>query len=279
MNTAPPGLRDGWFYSHLGFFDLQRVLINDTIMSTIISLVFVFIVLLIVTKSVLLSTLTVITIFFIMCSTIAVLVLMGWHLNVLESISISVAIGLSVDFSVHYAIEYQLACENFARATAISKALYLMACPSLMGAITTGATGVFMLPSDVLPYFQLGIFLIIIMFVSWLYSTFYLVSLLSIIGPESDHGPYAYRCCGELRNINMVDKHARRPRHGIPLSNVALESPLSCLSTAVNPLTVVELETLTVKTLTNPISKIGNSTFYVNINEYNNGIDETNQHI
>jgi len=281
MDTAPPGLRNGWFYSHLGFYDLQRVLIDDTIITTIISLVFAFILLLIVTKSVLLTTLTTISIFFIICTTIAVLVLMDWHLNVLESISISVAIGLSIDFSVHYSIEYQLACEYSLKAMAVAKALYLMASPSLMGAITTGATGAFMLPSDVLPYTQLGIFLIIIMFVSWLYSTFYLVALLSFVGPEFNHGPYAYRCCKQLRNISMENKHVRRPICAVPFPNMASALPLSCLANPVNPLSVIEMETLTVRTSSDPISVIGNSQFYVKLDDYDRdeGNDEINNHI
>ncbi|XP_027851991.2 protein dispatched isoform X2 [Aphis gossypii] len=247
METAPPGLRNGWFYSHLGFYDLQKTLIEDTIMSAFIALFLAFTIMFFVTTSISLTVITVLSIFFIICTTIAVLVLMGWHLNVLESIATSVAIGLSVDFSLHYTIEYQLACEDSPRATAISKALSLMACPSLMGAITTGASGAFMLPSDVLPYAQLGIFLIIIMFISWFYSTFFLVSLLSVFGSDYDHGPYPYRCCKKLRNINVNERHKNRVRHASPFSNVASESTVSCISTAiVNQPTAQELENLTV---------------------------------
>ncbi|CAL8312007.1 unnamed protein product [Lota lota] len=35
------------------------------------------------------------------------LVLLGWELNVLESVTISVAVGLSVDFDVHYGVAYR----------------------------------------------------------------------------------------------------------------------------------------------------------------------------
>lgn len=247
METAPPGLRNGWFYSHLGFYDLQKTLIGDTIMSAFIAIFLAFIIMFIVTTSISLTIITVVTIFFIICTTIAVLILMGWRLNVLESIATSVAIGLSVDFSLHYTIEYQLACEDSPRATAISKALSLMACPSLMGAITTGASGAFMLPSDVLPYAQLGIFLIIIMFISWFYSTFFLISLLSVFGSDYDHGPYPYRCCRKLQKNNVNERHKRHIRHASPFSNVASESTVSCISTAiVNQSTAQEMDTLSV---------------------------------
>lgn len=270
METAPPGLRNGWFYSHLGFYDLQKTLIEDTIASAFIAIFLAFIIMFFVTTSISLTVITVVTILFIICTTIAVLVLMGWRLNVLESIATSVAIGLSVDFSLHYTIEYQLACEDSPRATAISKALSLMACPSLMGAITTGASGAFMLPSDVLPYTQLGIFLIIIMFISWLYSTFFLVSLLSVFGSDYNHGPYPYRCCRKLRNINVNERHKRRVRHASPFSNVASESTVSCISTAiVNQSTAHELDTLAIHPIKcQPLnSKADNSCLYLNIDE------------
>lgn len=270
METAPPGLRNGWFYSHLGFYDLQKTLIEDTIMSAFIALFLAFIIMFFVTTSISLTIITVVTIFFIICTTIAVLVLMGWHLNVLESIATSVAIGLSVDFSLHYTIEYQLACEDSPRATAISKALSLMACPSLMGAITTGASGAFMLPSDVLPYAQLGIFLIIIMFISWFYSTFFLVSLLSVFGSDYDHGPYPYRCCRKLQHINTNERHKRHTRHASPFSNVASESTVSCISTAVvNQATAHELDTLTLHPgkFQPPNSIVATSCLYMNVDD------------
>lgn len=271
METAPPGLRNGWFYSHLGFYDLQKTLIEDTIISAFIALFLAFIIMFFVTTSFSLTVITVVTIFFIICTTIAVLVLMGWRLNVLESIATSVAIGLSVDFSLHYTIEYQLACEDSPRATAISKALSLMACPSLMGAITTGASGAFMLPSDVLPYTQLGIFLIIIMFISWFYSTFFLVSLLSVFGSDYDHGPYPYRCCRKLRNINVNERN-KRIRHASPFSNVASESTVSCISNAVvNQSTTHELDMLTVHPVKfqSSNSKATTSCLYINMDDAN----------
>ncbi|XP_050532360.1 protein dispatched [Daktulosphaira vitifoliae] len=270
MTTAPPGMRNGWFYSHLGFYDLQKTLIEDTIMSAIIALLLAFIIMFFVTTSISLTLITVGTIFFIICSTIAVLVLMDWRLNVLESIATSVAIGLSVDFSLHYTMEYQLACEELPRATAVSKALSLLACPSLMGAITTGASGAFMLPSDVLPYAQLGIFLIIIMFISWFYSTFLLVSLLSIFGSNYSQGPYPYRCCRKFQSRDNNEISRNHIRHASPFSNIASESTVSCISTAItNQPSGQELETLAVHSLKPQTSNFKNtSKLYLETDEF-----------
>ena len=65
--------------------------------------------LLVTTRSIRLSLLAILTVFLIILSTIATLVLLGWELNILESVIITLAIGLSVDFSLHYGIMYNLA--------------------------------------------------------------------------------------------------------------------------------------------------------------------------
>ena len=61
------------------------------------------------TRSLCLSLLAIVTVFLIILATIASLVLLGWELNILESVIITLAIGLSVDFTLHYGIMYKLA--------------------------------------------------------------------------------------------------------------------------------------------------------------------------
>lgn len=78
--------------------------------------------------------------------------------------------------------------ENECRKMCVRHSLNIMAGPSLMAALTTAAAGAFMLPSDVLPYIQIGIFLVVVMVVSWLYSTYFLMGLLAIIGPQRNFG-------------------------------------------------------------------------------------------
>ena len=64
--------------------------------------------LLVSTRSLCLSLLAILTVFLIIMVTIASLVLLGWELNILESVIITLAIGLSVDFTLHYGIMYKL---------------------------------------------------------------------------------------------------------------------------------------------------------------------------
>lgn len=67
-----------------------------------------FLALLVTTLNLLISLYAILTIACIIMVTVGTLVLLGWKLNVLESITVSVAIGLAVDFTLHYGIAYRL---------------------------------------------------------------------------------------------------------------------------------------------------------------------------
>lgn len=200
MSTAPPGLKNGWFITYLAFYDLQRTLTQDTAVSILISMSIALFVLLAVTVNVPLSLIAILTITCIIFVSVSFLIILGWKLNILESIAISLAIGLSVDFSLHYAVNYKLSVDKSNRKSCVIHALSMMAAPSLMAAITTGASGLFMLPSVVLPYIQIGIFLIVVSSVSWMYATFFQMPLLYRYGPQNNYGQFLYPKLGNLTN-------------------------------------------------------------------------------
>lgn len=271
METAPSGLRNGWFYSHLGFYDLQKMLIKETTKSAIIALVIIFFIMMFVTTNISLTVITISTIFLINCTTVALLILLGWHLNVFESIITTICISLSVHFSQHYTIEYQTSCEDSPRATAISRALFLIAYPSIMGAITTVISGTFMLSSVVMPFTHLGMFLIAVMAISWIYSTFFLLSFISLFGYGYGNGPCPYRCCRKLKKkYSMNVRYKRCTRQASLISNVGSESTLSCInSNILNQSNTHEMETLTVDSLKCQPSDIKNtsSCLYLSIDD------------
>lgn len=194
MKTAPETMQGGWFISDLSLYDLQRVLSESTIIAIFISMILALSVLLLSTLNVFISLYAIVTITFSILVTVAVLVLLGWKLNILESIALSTAIGLTVDFSLHYAVHYRLCSGSVTenRQIATKLALKKMLGPSTMAAITTGAAGAFMMPSLILPYIQIGVFLITVMSVSWLYATFHLGATLAMIGPEKQFGQFYY---------------------------------------------------------------------------------------
>lgn len=183
LKSAPNALKSGWFTSELGFYDLQHTLSSGTLIGAIIAMISSLIALLLFTMNLRVSLYAILTVIFTILSSIAALVLLKWKLNILESIAVNTAIGLGIDFVLHYALNYQMS-EKKDRQSATQYALSHMIGPTLMAAITTAIAGIFMVFSSVLAYIQIGLFLLIVMTISWLYATFFFTSLLWTIGPE-----------------------------------------------------------------------------------------------
>ncbi|XP_035891595.1 protein dispatched [Anopheles stephensi] len=191
LADAPPTMANAWFISELEFFDLQDTLSTGTMVAIAMAMAVALLVLMLVTLNVLISLYAIVTVTLTILTTVAMLVLLGWKLNVLESVAVSTAIGLAVDFSLHYGVHYRLSTEPDRRSST-RFSLQRMLGPTAMAAITTGIAGALMLPSSVLAYIQIGVFLVIVMSISWLYATFFLMSLLRVAGPQYGFGQFRY---------------------------------------------------------------------------------------
>lgn len=198
LKEAPIPMRKGFFTSDLEFYDLQDTLSKGTWTSVTYAMMIAFVVLFLVTLNILISLYAIITVTMTICATVAILVLLGWQLNVLESAAVTTVIGLAVDFSLHYGVHYKMAPDRV-RGAAARFSLSRMMGPTAMAALTTAAAGAFMLPSSVVAYIQIGVFLIVVMTTSWLYSTFFLMSLLYVLGPEHNFGQFRYRAARPRR--------------------------------------------------------------------------------
>lgn len=183
LEKAPPGMKCGWFLSDFQFYDLQQTLASGTVIALFLSATLGFLVLIPATLSLVIGICSLSSIIFSATVTIATLVLLGWKLNVLESVAISTSAGLAVDFSLHYALSYTNAAGT--KATRVKYSLFSSAGPTVAAALTTGFAGIFLLRSNILPYTQIGTFLALIMVVSWTYATFFLCSMLYIFGKDS----------------------------------------------------------------------------------------------
>ena len=193
--TAPEELKCGFFISHLGFYDVQNSLTWDTVAAIVMALSATILVLGLATRNIGLTIAAAVTVCSIIFVTVGVLVLLfDWKLNILESVAITLSIGLSVDFSLHYAVTYSKNASLTASTSSSAKkaksatversviyAVANMAAPVSMAALTTFLAGVCLLPTRVLAYIQIGTFIVILMSTSWLFSTFFLHSLLHIV--------------------------------------------------------------------------------------------------
>ncbi|XP_076844349.1 protein dispatched homolog 1 isoform X2 [Brachyhypopomus gauderio] len=199
LKNAPDGLSYGWFVSNLEFFDLQDSLSDGSLIAMALSVVVAFSVMLLTTWNVIISIYAIISIAGTIFVTVGSLVLLGWELNVLESVTISVAVGLSVDFAVHYGVAYRLAPEPDREGKVIFS-LSRMGSAIAMAALTTFVAGAMMMPSTVLAYTQLGTFLMLIMCISWAFATFFFQCMCRCLGPQGT--------CGQIPTPKTLQCHA-----------------------------------------------------------------------
>jgi hypothetical protein len=248
-----------WFVSpQFLFYDLMREVIRGTYTSLIFSMLFALVVLLLTSGNVLITIYAMLTITFIIADTVAVFVLCGWELNILETIIIIMSVGLSVDFSkekfsfirkfllnfylaVHYGVAYIKADwkkhrgqikrpsnilklldnnhkdnfqsngnidnkqsieretfiqrmkrrhqqGNLQRFRRIKISLIRVGSAVFVAGFTSFLAGVSMAPSKLTSFSQMGFFLMLIMFISWLFATWFFLPLLSFIGPIDQFG-------------------------------------------------------------------------------------------
>ncbi|KAM9339516.1 protein dispatched homolog 1 [Symphorus nematophorus] len=187
LRFAPTGLSHGWFISNLEFYDLQDSLSDGTLVAMALSVAVAFSVMLLTTWNVIISLYAILSIAGTIFVTVGSLVLLGWELNVLESVTISVAVGLSVDFAVHYGVAYRLAPEPDREGKVIFS-LSRMGSAIAMAALTTFVAGAMMMPSTVLAYTQLGTFMMLIMCISWAFATFFFQCMCRCLGPQGTCG-------------------------------------------------------------------------------------------
>ena len=194
LKAAPPGMRGAWFTSYLEFYELQNNLARGTPIALGLAIIIATCVMFLTTQNLLISVYAILSISGTICVTIGALVLMGWQLNILESVILSVAVGLSIDFTVHYGVAYRIAPDSD-RESRVVFSLARMGSAISMAALTTFIAGGLMLPSTILSYKQMGTFLMLIMVISWTYSTFFFQSLCRTIGPEGRKGQFPLPSC------------------------------------------------------------------------------------
>lgn len=88
-----------------------------------------------------------------------------------------------------------------------------------MAGLTTFTTGLWMMPSKILAYNQMGEFLMTVMIVSWLFATFFMQSVCYLIGPEGNFLQFPswftiINACSNLLkshiNFNKVQRHREK---------------------------------------------------------------------
>lgn len=242
IRQAPKEIQGGWFVSYLQFFDLQNSILHGLPLALGLSVAVAAAVIFFTTLNFLLSLYAVINVAFTILTTVGALLLLGWELNILESVVITVAIGMSIDFTLHYGVAYRLSSDLDTELRVICS-ISRMGSAIAMASLTTFLAGALMLPATVLVYRQFGTFLIILITTSWLFATFFFQSLLRVLGPSGTfgqfHWPCHWPCCSSATNSNgghstLSSSSVSNHLHGSKFENYELER-LRKWSTTVPP--------------------------------------------
>jgi protein dispatched 1 len=196
-------LGEGWASTELTFYALQEAIVAGAYSSALYSTLFAFLVLIVLTKRILSSIFAAFQITCVVVAVVGVFVMLGWELNVVESIILAVSVGLACDFSAHLAHSFNdnepkplegLTPYNFPTSIAEFTQQYLLATQKATGAVTnlgvtilmgfasTFCTGI-VLTSGALYFFQqFGIFLMTLMAFSIVFAFCMLMPILASIG-------------------------------------------------------------------------------------------------
>jgi predicted RND superfamily exporter protein len=170
----------------------QEALVDLVVNGMGITFTLSFVVLVFATGNVVLALISIATIAGIVVSVLGIGCrgMMGWDLDITESIAAVILIGFSVDYCVHLAHAYvESACES--RQERIQDALTTMGISVTAGAATTFMAGIFLFGA-VLPFFQkYGFILLFTIFSSYLWAVVFFCSACSLLGPQGTVGELA----------------------------------------------------------------------------------------
>jgi len=154
-----------------------------------IGLSIAFIVLLVATRNVLVSVLSILTISCALCCVIASIVWKGWQLGSAESLSMMILTGFAVDYVVHLSHAY-MESKAASRVERVHDALRTLGISVFWGMVTS-VIAAYTLSTLQLQFFsKFGTFFLFTIFWAYLWAVLFLMPVLAFIGPEGV-GPHA----------------------------------------------------------------------------------------
>lgn len=146
LRSAPQGVNKAFFTGNdYWYMDTHQAMTSTAYSSAATALIATTLVILISSRSFLLTFFSVLSMFYILAATIATMVLCGWTLGFIESICIAILIGISADFVTHLSVAYTTEEGNLDREKRTEQALLDMGPSILAAAFTTIVSSVIMI--------------------------------------------------------------------------------------------------------------------------------------
>jgi len=181
----------GFVQTELRYYALQMGTKDSAISSTILASALAGCVLLLMTANVFVALYAFCVILLIIGLVIGILGLIGWQLSIIESVIFACGVGMACDFVAHLGFAYRQA--NVNREASERTGLVEIAISRMMPAISAAALSTsvmgFLLTFSSTDFMaKYGTFILMLQAGSWLYATFCLLPILTLIGPTGMRG-------------------------------------------------------------------------------------------
>jgi hypothetical protein len=183
---APQGVNQGYFTSFdFWWYDTNGQMLSTAYSAAAIALGASAAVILISSRSIVLTLFSTVTIGFVLTSVTSILVAIGWTLGFLESICFAILIGVSVDFVIHLAHAYSHKPGEISREDRTKYALVKMGPSILATAVTTILSAVVMLFTVITFFQKFALILFVTVIMASLGSFIFLLTILVCVGPTN----------------------------------------------------------------------------------------------
>eukprot|EP00924_Labyrinthula_sp_SR-Ha-C_P000622 augustus_masked-scaffold_27-processed-gene-4.70-mRNA-1 protein AED:1.00 eAED:1.00 QI:0/-1/0/0/-1/1/1/0/984 len=185
-------------YNHLKFASdifvteaSGRALLANAIRGLAITIPVVYIIMMRATNNVVMATFVVLTIAWIILTVMGIVAVpLGYQLGTAEAINIIMIVGLSVDYAVHMSHMYCYAYETQGieeRELKVAFSARTISKTVVAGGLTSLGAGMFLLGTQIVFFFKMGVMLALTISFSLFYTLFFLMGLSTWIGPEGDN--------------------------------------------------------------------------------------------
>jgi len=171
------GARNLWIY-----MVRQETYIQMALQGVLAGLAIGFVVILVSTGNVIVSTIALLTIFLVIVSVLGTTTWIGWQLGDIESICLMILAGFAVDYVVHLAHAY-MESGSYTRMERVGDALADLGISVFWGMTTSAAASIGLVLCLVQFFARFGLFLLLTIVYAYLWAAVFMMIVLALVGP------------------------------------------------------------------------------------------------
>jgi len=191
------GAAEDVYYTEKNYFvllEMQFLFLSNSFTSLGLALALAFGFLVVATNNLRLAVLAFSVMIGIVCSVLGFISAVGWSIDTIVALSVSILIGFTVDFSVHTIIAYDDGARERhlqSRLERTNHALMTVSVSVCAGGLTTLGGAIMLLPAEILFFRQFGAFLSMSVGISLAFALICLPAAMALFGPEGNEGLFS----------------------------------------------------------------------------------------